>query len=115
MQKPLLVASLAALLAGCASTPPSGPVARRPDPAAERGQRFAQRACAGCHALSATESPRGGAAPSFAKIRLRFTPIALERRLAEISGHGHYEMPPVFISKDEAKDLAAYIESLGDL
>lgn len=112
MRHALLIAGLGALLAGCASTGSSGGPALGPDPAAERGLHFAQRACAGCHALGGGESPRGGA-PAFAALNLRFTPISLERRLAAISAHGHVEMPPVFISRDEAKDIAAYIGSLG--
>lgn len=112
MRTLLIIAGLGALLAGCASVGSDGGVAKAPGSAPERGLRFAQRACAGCHALDSGESPRGGA-PAFAALRLRYTPIALERRLGEISAHGHYEMPPVFISQDEAKDVAAYIGSLG--
>jgi mono/diheme cytochrome c family protein len=107
-----LIAGLGVLLAGCASAGPDAGLGRAPGSAAERGLHFAQRACAGCHALDAGQSPNGGA-PTFAILQIRFTPIALERRLAEISAHGHYEMPPVFISRDEAKDIAAYIGSIG--
>lgn len=112
MRTALMILGLGAVLAGCASLGSDAGPARMRDSAAERGQHFAQRACAGCHALDAGESPRGGA-PAFATLRLRYTPIALERRLSEISAHGHYEMPPVFITQDEAKDVAAYIGSLG--
>jgi mono/diheme cytochrome c family protein len=98
----------AAAFAGCASLG-----GRAPAGGVERGQQFAQRACAGCHAIGASgESPRGGA-PAFGALRLRYTGPQLERTLAAISGHGHYEMPPIFISADEARDLADYIEGLG--
>jgi mono/diheme cytochrome c family protein len=112
MRASLLILGLGVLLAGCASFGAGPGPAHVRDAAAERGLHFAQRACAGCHSLDAGESPRGGA-PAFATLRLRYTPIALERRLGEISAHGHYEMPPVFITQDESKDVAAYIGSLG--
>ncbi|WP_374470033.1 cytochrome c [Phenylobacterium sp.] len=110
MRRTLLIAALSALVAACATG--SGP-GRAPASAAERGAQFAWRACNGCHAVGPEGGARNGAAPAFRDLRLRFTSLQLERRLAEISRNGHYEMPPVFISREEAADIAAYVESLG--
>lgn len=113
MRRAMLVLGLSIMTAGCAG------VGRYLDPgqpfsaAVERGERFAQRACAGCHAIRGEEQSKGSA-PTFRTLRLRYTGPQLERRLAAISARGHYEMPPVFITSEEAKDVAEYIESLGD-
>lgn len=114
MRRTLLVITLAGLAAGCAGTPGDDALGGRPSPAAERGEQFAQRACAGCHAIRLDDASRNGAAPPFRDLRVRSTAPMLRQRLDEISRRGHYEMPPVFVSEDEARDVAAYIESLGD-
>lgn len=106
---PILI--LAALAAGCASGGRPGPAAPAPTQA-DRGERFAWRACAGCHAVGATGESRNGGAPPFRDLAIRYNAVSLERRLAEISRNGHYEMPPVFITVDESRDVAAYIEQL---
>jgi mono/diheme cytochrome c family protein len=108
----LLVAGSAATLAACAAmgdvNTPLGP-----DPAVERGRSFAQLRCSGCHATTLDEKP-GASAPRFRDIRLRHTAISLERRLATIVEQGHYEMPRVDFTIQEARDVAAYIETLGE-
>lgn len=111
MRRTLLIIGLSALATACAT---GGGPGRAPGSAAERGQQFAYRACAGCHAVGQEAESRSANAPRFRDLRIRFTAPSLERRLAEISRQGHYEMPPVFISQDEAVDIAAYIESLGE-
>lgn len=111
MRRTFSILGLAALLAGCATG--GRPAGGGWDASVERGQRLAERACAGCHAIDAQgESPRAGA-PNFGAIRMRYTSPQLERRFEAISSQGHYEMPPIYILPDEGKDLAAYIESLG--
>jgi len=82
-------------------------------PAAERGQQFAARACAGCHAFAAPARSPNIAAPSFAVIRLRHNEVALERTLERIAREGHGEMPPIYVTSAEIEDLVAFIESLG--
>lgn len=114
MRRTFLVIALAALAAGCAGTAGVRMAPARPSVTVERGEQFAQRACAGCHAIRRDDASRNGAAPPFRDLRVRATAPMLERRLAEISRSGHYEMPPVFITEDEARAVAAYIESLGD-
>jgi mono/diheme cytochrome c family protein len=103
----LLVAALAAGLAATAAA-----AAPKPDPALERGRHLAERDCAMCHAIdTASHSPNPGA-PTFRTIRLRYNPIALERRLAPIPMYGHSSMPPRTLSAADVPDLVAYIQSL---
>jgi mono/diheme cytochrome c family protein len=114
MRRRAIILGLSLLTAACAGFVRDPGPARALSPDAERGERFAQRACAGCHAIRPSDQGTPRSAPAFATLRLRYNRIQTERRLATISERGHYEMPPIFISADEAKDLAAYIESLGD-
>ena len=97
------------LLGGCAALGGGGP--RAPDPAAERGHALAQRMCAACHAVEPGGASPRSAAPPFGSSGLRHT-AALEGRLADLTRHGHYEMPPVALRPEDVRDLAAYIESL---
>lgn len=112
MRRAMFIVGLSIAAAGCAVVGRDAEPGRPFSVAVERGERFAQRACAGCHVIRGDERSRGNA-PTFQTLRLRYTGPQLERRLAEISGHGHYEMSPIYISPDEAKDLAEYVESLG--
>ena len=114
MRVMIFSACLAAMAAGCAVNGASAPeaTATAANPAAERGQRFAERRCAGCHAVGLDETP-ASSGPRFRDIRTRFNAISLQRRFAEISQHGSGEMPPIQITQAEAEDLIAYIESLG--
>jgi mono/diheme cytochrome c family protein len=94
-------------LSGCAS---DGDF-RRPT-AWARGQFYVSRSCAGCHAVGdqgASPNPR---APGFRTLPLRFDTAHLEAALTAISRHGHQNMPPIYISPAEIKDIAGYIERL---
>jgi len=83
-----------------------------PDPALDRGRHLAERDCAMCHAIDAlSHSPNPGA-PTFQAIRLRYNPIALEKRLAPWPARGHSTMPPRTLSASDVPDLVAYIQSL---
>jgi hypothetical protein len=42
----------------------------------------------------------------------RFASQELEARLAQVSREGHVNMPPINMTPDERRDLAAYIRSL---
>lgn len=112
------VALLAALglVAGCAVPGrPSAPVAGNPavrTVSAARGQEFAQRACAGCHAIGRTGRSAMAHAPSFRDLAERRSNADLARTLSDLPTHGHVEMPPVYITGDELKDVAAYIATL---
>jgi mono/diheme cytochrome c family protein len=107
-----VAAGLAAAVAAC-TTMGGAEAPLGPDPAVERGRAFAQLRCSGCHATTLDEKP-GSSAPRFRDIRLRHTAISLERRLASIVEQGHYEMPRMDFTSQEARDVAVYIESLGE-
>ena len=76
------------------------------------GEAVAARLCSGCHAIDPiSHSPRA-AAPTFRDLALRYNEISLERKLTEISGKPHFEMPPVALQNTEINDLATYIARL---
>ena len=98
---------LALALDGCALTGGS----RAPPSAADRGHQTAQRACAACHAVEpGGVSPRARA-PAFASLEMRHT-AGLEGRVADLTRHGHYAMPTVPLTPEQARDIVIYIESL---
>ena len=104
---------VAIMLCACATGGPDLTPTLGPDAVVERGRVFAEQRCSGCHAITLDESP-GASGPRFRDIQRRHNGLSLERRLAEITQHGHFEMPPVAFSAQQARDVAAYIESLGD-
>ncbi len=125
----LLRAGLAlSLLAGSADGAGGSPVASVATPPAEnprslgalspklyanrqRGHDFAVRRCSGCHTVGLDDGgPTEG--PSFRTLAKRYGPVSLERRFAEVSAHGFDRMPPVTITRREAQDLIAYLNSL---
>ncbi|MDO8411852.1 MAG: cytochrome c [Phenylobacterium sp.] len=110
MRHLLTVLTLTAALAACATG--EGPAPTALSPAAERGQQFVLRACAGCHAVAGREASPNAVAPAFASIRMRHTEVGLERSLAQIAREGHGEMPPIYMTGAEMDDIVAYIESL---
>jgi cytochrome c len=74
-----------------------------------RGQSLAAQRCSACHALGPVgDSPRS-AAPAFRDLALRYNEISLERRLADMNGRPHSEMPRLILQPGEISDLAAYI------
>jgi cytochrome c len=102
---PLALAAAVAL-GGCAGLRPT------PDTAMARGHAVARRDCAACHAVEpGGVSPRP-AAPAFGSLEMRHT-AGLEGRVAELARLGHYDMPPLRLSAAEARDVTAYIQSLG--
>jgi mono/diheme cytochrome c family protein len=110
----VVVVGLAAALAACATESRNGVPAPGPTVAVERGAALATRDCGGCHALGLVgDSPRSMARP-FRDMDLRYNAISFERRMAEMAGRGHHEMPPVRLTTSEIRDIAAFIESLDD-
>jgi mono/diheme cytochrome c family protein len=100
------LAAAALALGGCAALQPLS------DQPATRGHAVAQRECAACHAIEpGGVSPRRDA-PAFSGPGIRHT-ASLDGRVAELARLGHYDMPPLKLSADEARDVAAYIQSLG--
>jgi hypothetical protein len=51
-------------------------------------------------------------APVFRRLDERVAASELRRRLGELSSGGHREMPPIFMSPDEIRDLVAYVGTL---
>lgn len=96
------------LLAGCAGGPPP---AKAPE-SAVAGHAFAQRACAGCHAIARTGASPNARAPAFRDLGARRSDAELTAALAEISRNGHVEMPPIYVTPDEMKGVVAYIRGL---
>jgi mono/diheme cytochrome c family protein len=73
----------------------------------ENGRRLAERWCASCHAVSATQKSASTDAPPFSGIASR--PALDAGALALFLLHPHPKMPDVGLSRDAAADLAAYI------
>lgn len=107
MHRPAALALVSLVLAVSASASHG-----KPDTPAKRGHDVARRACSGCHAVE----PAGGVSPTpravpFVSLELRHT-AGIEGRLADLTGRGHYGMPPIALTAFELADLRAYIESL---
>jgi mono/diheme cytochrome c family protein len=77
----------------------------------QRGHALAQQWCARCHAVSASQEPRGETdAPPFRRIAAdrRWTRSALVRMMTV----PHLNMPPPVLTAEEAEEVAVYILSL---
>jgi mono/diheme cytochrome c family protein len=108
----LLFLAMLVSAGGCATGPSPAPKTPILDASVDRGRFFVLRSCAGCHAVGSLGESPNSSAPPFASVRLRHNAISLERRLAQISRNGHFEMPPIYMSDAEIKDIAAYIETI---
>lgn len=101
---------LAVALGGCALLRDENP----PPDTVVRGHAVARKACAACHAVEpAGDSPRPRAV-GFASQEMQHI-AGLEGRVAELTRRGHYGMPPLVLSAQDASDIVAYIESLADV
>ncbi len=94
---------------------------REPVPVSQ-GQRIAQRACGGCHAVAAGSSPLADA-PPFRDLHRRYPAGGLQqlldegmlpsaRPLEEGVRAGHPRMPEAKLDLDEVAALTAYLRSL---
>jgi mono/diheme cytochrome c family protein len=99
---PVLAAFCASASAGQAQTAAS----------LARGQEIAERACAGCHALSGQpgRTIEGIAVPSFGAIAAR--PNQTPQRLQSFIMTPHRPMPGMSLSLAEVNDVVAYLLSL---
>ena len=77
----------------------------------DEGLRFARRACAGCHAIGASGRSPDPLAPTFRSLVARLG-HDLEPRLGQLSAHGHRNMPPIYMTPDERRAVAAYIRAV---
>jgi mono/diheme cytochrome c family protein len=71
------------------------------------GSTLAQRWCAACHVVSGSQGKGTDIAPSFASIAQK--PDFNVEKLAYFLLEPHPKMPNMALSRDEAKDLSAYI------
>jgi cytochrome c len=106
----LVMSSMAALAIGAGAT-----VGRCEQPSSTRvheGRGIALRACAGCHAVGDAGASPDPLAPPFRSLTLRFPRGDLGKRLKAVSARGHSNMPPIYMTPDERRALAAYIRDL---
>ena len=78
------------------------------DPA--HGELLAKRWCAACHVVSADQQEGADNAPAFATIAKK--PDFEAGKIALFLMDPHPKMPDMQLSRDEAKDLGAYIAGL---
>lgn len=101
--------ALGLFLGACAASPAreqSGPSAY-----ASRGHAVAVRLCSSCHAVEIGAASPVPAAPAFNSLEMRHT-ASLPGRLVNLTRDGHYGMPPLRLSEEDARALVAYIAGL---
>lgn len=112
MRQLLLILALAATTAGCATEGPGVPArVERAGPDAVAGLAYAERNCAGCHAIGARGRGPNRAAPPFRRTANRFTQVELSRRIAELET-GHFRMPGLVVRENDLVQLMAYMRTL---
>jgi mono/diheme cytochrome c family protein len=74
---------------------------------ADNGQTLAKRWCASCHVVSSDQAKGSDIAPSFAAIAAK--PDFNEDKLASFLLEPHPKMSNMALSRNETKNLAAYI------
>ncbi len=77
---------------------------------AVQGGRLAKRWCAACHIVSADQKRGSDTAPSFASIAKM--PSFSPQKLAQFLMNPHPKMPDMQLTRDETRDLGAYIATL---
>ena len=75
-----------------------------------RGAKLAKHWCASCHIVSSDQSKGSDTAPTFSSIANG--PDFDEKGTARFLTHSHPRMPGVHLSREEARDLSAYIATL---
>ena len=78
------------------------------DPA--HGEQLARRWCASCHIVAADQTRGADNVPAFASIAK--LPGFSADKIAQFLMDPHPKMPDMQLSREEAKDLGAYIASL---
>ena len=125
MRQPIIALLLATVLAGCNDTPPAstaadtgsqsqaavdaGPAASRPgDP--EAGRQLAEQWCSTCHAV-ATGDTAADVGPAWTAIAA--DPDLTDEHIETFLAAPHGQMEPLSLSRQQIRDLVAYIRSLG--
>ena len=86
----------------------SNSLAAPADPA--NGERLAKRWCASCHIVSADQTRGADNVPAFAAIAK--TPGFSAENIGQFLLDPHPKMPDMQLTRNEARDLGAYIASL---
>ena len=79
---------------------------------AARGEKLSRHWCAPCHIVASDQKGGSDTAPPFATIARK--PGFDGDKIAEFLMDPHPKMPDMQLSRDEAKDLGAYIASLAE-
>jgi len=102
-------ASAVLIWMACTSVATAGAMTPRPDP--EKGRQLAERICATCHLVSSrAESPVAADVPSFPVIAAK-----PDQSLEAIAGRiviPHPPMPEIALTREEIRNVTAYIMSL---
>ncbi len=96
------------LLPIAAAAQDTEPTVSRTDP--KRGAELAQRWCANCHVVSKDQTKASDVTRSF--VAVAQSPEFNAERLAFFLLDPHPIMPNMMLSRQEARDLAAYIATL---
>jgi mono/diheme cytochrome c family protein len=75
-----------------------------------QGAKLAKQWCASCHIVSSDQARGADFAPTFASIAKR--PGFTANYTAQFLMRSHPRMPDVHLTRDEARDLGAYIATL---
>ncbi len=75
------------------------------------GKALAERLCARCHAVGATDKSALPKAPSFRDIANRYSVWTLQEALAEGIVTAHEAMPEFVLNPDEIVDLLTYMDT----
>ena len=79
------------------------------NPAGQRGRDIVRRNCAGCHSVSLKAPSLHRAAPPFRELGDRHTPESLRAAVADAVASDHHDMPPIYLSAEEARDVEAFL------
>ena len=102
---------LRAILGALATAALAGPHSALALPAdLGHGEQLAKRWCAACHIVAADQTAGADNVPAFASIARK--PGFSASAVAQFLMDPHPKMPDMQLSRDEAKDLGAYISSL---
>ena len=77
---------------------------------AAHGEKLAKRRCASCHIVANDQTRGADNAPPFASIAT--TPGFSAKKIAQFLMDPHPKMPDMQLSRNETRDLGAYIASL---
>ena len=107
-----LVPTLAIVLAGCRSLPPSKPEALW-SPEEARGAQVFHQKCAKCHYPTTTHGLHGPGLQAITKIKAMPSGAPpTDERLSFVILHGRNEMNATPLPDDQMSDLLAYLNSL---